>query len=294
MSVAEGSRSVESSGADEIARDILGSFRAVSPIRDDTARAAHALLDRQDGESRVLRQTEDLQDAFRNLAYTEYRRLESDLQRGRETGTIDLEPRGGDDLPSVLRFIYKTLNELLPAVGTKVALCEDALPLLRLSFPLGKNVVNAAMDEHAGPLSFDAQRPVTLTNSTLTAELIPEGESTRLVIGRVGTAVVGEGQAVILGRDLKMSKIFNAQLPEPMSIPVTLPFPRNETTVSRASILIVRSNGRIFVFDRGARASVTAEQGDFRVEYDPTARDAQGNLGQSVLMRRPELPEQHI
>ncbi len=263
-----------------LAREIASGFQLINPVRKETANLVDKLVDEAVENDLALRAIDDLKDAFAGLSYTDYRQLEGALQSARNSGLLNLEPDTNSMSPN-LSSIYKILHSLRSRVDIPT-LATNTIELLRMSFPLGKNVVNVNLDEEFGPLSLDASKPSTVTNGKLKVEMTPQGGQIVLSVQGCGTHTLHEGEGVILGRNHVVSRLFATDLHQEIKLPVTLPFPPNETSVSRAGILIFRSQGRVFIFDRAAMSPVTAVQGDFRIHYDPTVTDKDGNRGGSI------------
>ena len=269
--------------ADKAAQEIAGSFHAIEPIREETGGEIFALMSDNRDQQAIIEKATALRVLFKSLSYGDYCILESALQRADKHTDFSLERADGTP---ALQQIYDLLGDLQSNVRSERFL-NDALLLLRISFPLGKNVVNASMQEDPQhPLSLDAGRPCSVQHATMNVQLSPEGDdTTRITVSSESpdtrSCLLSEGQTIILGRKLVMNSCFGVNMGDGITMLVSLPV--SDKFVSRGAVLIGRHHGRIFIFDRGARNSISATQQDLRVEYDPNAENPNGSLGQSIV-----------
>jgi|GEM_PF-6003087 len=71
-------------------------------------------------------------------------------------------------------------------------------------------------------------------------------------VGQTEKHVIGDGEALVLGRPLPLTKLFGSKLAESLSIQgMTLPPDDKFKHVSRAGIILIRLGQKLYLFDRG-------------------------------------------
>lgn len=253
-----------------------------APISQKVVAAFHEIMEHPSDAS-ALQAIGELQELFGALNYEDYRGIESALQDARRGHDLDLHKTDRQELSLSMRRIYELLEQLAPSSGEQSEFATSAILLLRMSFPLGKNIVNPSMDPDRGPLGMDAQKVCTINHGQLSVRLLPDGESTAVEIGDKHVTSLAEGQCILLGRSLAVSELFGVKLPMEMTVPVALPIEGHRRDVSRAGIMVTRSGGKLYIFDRGAWNPVLCTQGAMSVSYDPTQRGEDGKLGHSQI-----------
>ncbi|MFH0770099.1 MAG: hypothetical protein V1926_01845 [Candidatus Peregrinibacteria bacterium] len=168
---------------------------------------------------------------------------------------------------------------------------EDALLMTRVAYPFGKNAVNKTLDP-TERFALETSESHTIMNSGVSYQVSPAAADGVVTIALGNRNIrLRDGEAAILGRNLRKSELFGVQVNgvRGVSVPSRLPPPpQSEGGVSRAGLLVILKDGQLFVFDRGSKNSVEIISGKVVTVFNPEHVGADGTLGDSCSMSMEE------
>ncbi len=183
---------------------------------------------------------------------------------------------------------------------------DQALMLVRMAYPFGINLANPGWEKNKQS-SFDAHEELTFApdlgvdNDRVTIR--PLDPHTSLISFQCRTRrgwehrsyELSDGASAIIGRKLSIPPPFGDTVDQalPLQMHVDCDVGSNEH-FSRAGILVVRHQGRIYLFDRGCRARIVFREKNGNVgTYSPeSVVDADGRWqhGHTIAIATPPKP----
>lgn len=153
---------------------------------------------------------------------------------------------------------------------------DQGVRLVRAVYPLGVSVFNAALDPALRPPGIEADKELLLANGAQDYEgsirVFPSSRHNGSIVhyvepqatkGRRGPRplcfeplLLKDSQAALVGRPLSISTLFGHKVD--LEVPVACELDGERClSYSRGGILIIRHEGKIFVFDRGSKSRLT-------------------------------------
>lgn len=249
-----------------------------------SSRLQELLADTSEGQS-ADREIFVMMELARNLSYEEYRVLDGvlqDMRQGVPGAVVRLSQLRGPKVQELASALLRSVDQRNPQETGKFA--ADAIMLLRMGYPYGKNVMNPSADPERES-SFSAAMPMDIQlSSRVQVRITPYAdERGQCSLVRVEGAdhVLRDGESIVVGRPLEKDTFFDKKLSKPIALEVRGAVPINNDSVSRAAILLERRGDRLFVFDRGSLGAIRVSQQQLQVKYDPTIRTERG-YGESM------------
>ncbi len=153
---------------------------------------------------------------------------------------------------------------------------SEMLKFIRMLCPHGVNVLNPVQDPNT-PSFLSAENAVTIKLlETLFLVVEPQDVDTSLVqvvetrYGHMylkNNAILKNNEPMIAGRDIVIADIFGKKMDFPMRISAQLPIAN--PAISRGGLMLTRSEGKLYVFDRGSKSKIQVMQGDMQMFYEP-------------------------
>ena len=172
-------------------------------------------------------------------------------------------------------------------------MADNILLLIRMSYPFGVNMLNPqGLPDQENSLSDEQPMIIQVGDVSLQIEKVKDTSFIAVVHGKqedgkTHTAHIHplrDNSFVVAGRNIAISNIVGLKS---NVIHMWSDIEILSRQVSRGAIMILKQDGRIYVYDRGSRNEVTVKQGSLQVNYDPVSvirADGTQSFGDSVLL----------